>query len=132
MTEREDVLESLANYVRSNEKARLEFCKNVGITLDEYYVKRCGDFEIEDMIRAFDNGRASIKTELEAQIEQLTYLHNEDVSTIKLLNEQIKKMKGCENCKYKYIQDSCDLGEGTRTDPCLSCRSNNMWEFDNE
>ena len=70
--------------------------------------------------------------ELEAQIEQLTYLHNEDVNTIKLLNKQIGKMKDCVNCKYKYIQDSCDLGEGTRTDPCLSCRSNNMWEFDNE
>ena len=36
--------------------------------------------------------------ELEAQIEQLTYLHNEDVSTIKLLNEQVKKMKECANC----------------------------------
>lgn len=31
--------------------------------------------------------------ELEAQIEQLTYLHNEDVNTIKLLNKQIKEIK---------------------------------------
>ena len=31
--------------------------------------------------------------ELEAQVEQLTYMHNEDVSTIKLLNKQIEKMK---------------------------------------
>ena len=30
---------------------------------------------------------------LEAQIEQLTYLHNEDVKTIKLLNKQIKEIK---------------------------------------
>ena len=28
----------------------------------------------------------------EKQIEQLTYLHNEDVNTIKLLNEQIKTL----------------------------------------
>lgn len=46
------------------------------------------------------------------------------------LEEQIKKMKDCSNCKYKYIQDNADLGEGTRTDPCLSCRSHNMWEFE--
>ena len=31
--------------------------------------------------------------ELEAQIEQLTFLHNEDVNTIKLLNKQIKEIK---------------------------------------
>ena len=31
--------------------------------------------------------------ELEKQIEQLTYLHNEDVNTIKLLNKQIKEIK---------------------------------------
>ena len=36
--------------------------------------------------------------ELKAQIEQLTYLHNEDVSTVKLLNKQIEKMKECANC----------------------------------
>lgn len=46
------------------------------------------------------------------------------------LKAQIEKMKCCENCKYKYIQDNADLGEGTRTDPCLSCRSHNMWEFE--
>ena len=51
---------------------------------------------------------------------------------IEELEAQIEKMKDCENCKYKYIQDSCDLGEGTRTDPCLSCRNSNMWEFDND
>ena len=31
--------------------------------------------------------------QLEAQIEQLTYLHNEDVNAIKLLNKQIKEIK---------------------------------------
>ena len=31
--------------------------------------------------------------ELEQQIEQLTFLHNEDVNTIKLLNKQIKEIK---------------------------------------
>ena len=45
------------------------------------------------------------------------------------LEAQVEKMKVCSNCKYKYIQDNVDLGEGTRTDPCLSCRSHNMWEF---
>lgn len=38
--------------------------------------------------------------ELEAQIEQLTFLHNEDVNTIKLLNEQIREMECCENCAF--------------------------------
>ena len=42
--------------------------------------------------------------ELEAQIEQLTYLHNEDVSTIKLLNKQIEKMKCCNNCAGYYSE----------------------------
>ena len=37
--------------------------------------------------------------QLEAQIKQLAYLHSEDVDTIKLLNERIKKMKNCKNCK---------------------------------
>ena len=45
------------------------------------------------------------------------------------LKEQIEKMKDCSNCKYRYIQDNADLGEGERTDPCLACRSHNMWEL---
>ena len=32
--------------------------------------------------------------ELAEQIEQLTFLHNEDVNTIKLLNKQIREIKG--------------------------------------
>lgn len=32
-------------------------------------------------------------SELKEQIEQLTFLHNEDVNTIKLLNKQIKEIK---------------------------------------
>lgn len=48
------------------------------------------------------------------------------------LKKQIEKMKDCSNCKYRYIQDNADLGEGTRTDPCLSCRSHNMWELEND
>ena len=66
------------------------------------------------------------------QIRALQKQNGELTDKVKELEAQIEKMKGCENCKYKYIQDSCDLGEGTRTDPCLSCRSNNMWEFDND
>lgn len=31
--------------------------------------------------------------ELETQIEQLVFLHNEDVNTIRLLNKQIREMK---------------------------------------
>jgi len=57
---------------------------------------------------------------LEEQIEQLVYLHNEDVSTIKLLNEQIKKMKLCANCKYhnKFVESKC--GE---------CEDYSKWEI---
>ena len=55
MTEEEVVL--IASRIRNDMRKRIEFCDNVGITLDDYYVKKCGDFEIEDMVRAFENGK---------------------------------------------------------------------------
>ena len=55
MTEEE--IEQKANIIREKYFYRMEFCKNVGITEDEYFIKNCGDFEIEDMIRAFENGK---------------------------------------------------------------------------
>lgn len=56
MTEEEIELEALK--VRDNKYYRSQFCEDVGITEDEYFEKQCGDFTIEDMIRAFENGKA--------------------------------------------------------------------------
>ena len=61
--------------------------------------KQTSDKKIENLSKHIldlqkDKGNLTDKVrELEAQIEQLTYLHNEDVSTIKLLNKQIKEIK---------------------------------------
>ena len=44
-------------------------------------------------------------TELEAQVEQLVYLHNEDVNTIKLLNEQIAELEK-RNAELKSDNDA--------------------------
>ena len=51
-------------------------CHAWGIDEDEYYVKQCGDFEIEDMCRAYRRGRNKTNEELkEAKdiIEDLLY-----------------------------------------------------------
>lgn len=56
MTKEEIELEALK--VRNNKYYRSQFCEDVGITENEYFEKRCGDFTIEDMIRAFKNGKA--------------------------------------------------------------------------
>lgn len=61
------------------------------MTDDLYYRKleSTSTTDLVDMIRDKDKQIA----ELEEQIEQLTFLHNEDVNTIKLLNKQIKEIK---------------------------------------
>lgn len=38
-----------------------------------------------------------------AMLEQLTFLHNEDVNTIKLLNEQIRELKETCNCSQELV-----------------------------
>ena len=55
MTEEE--IEQKANIIREKYFYRMEFCKDVGITEDEFFIKRNGDFEIEDMVRAFEKGK---------------------------------------------------------------------------
>ena len=62
--------------------------------------------------------------QLESQIEQLTYLHNEDVNTIKLLNEQIRKMKCCANCAFQVV-----IG-GVRDRHCVKCNACSEWELE--
>ena len=57
MTEKE--IEEKANEIRKDEVARLLFCADVGITEDEFFINRNGDFEIEDMVRAFERGKQS-------------------------------------------------------------------------
>ena len=55
MTEKE--IEQKANIIREKYFYRMEFCKDVGITEDEFFIKQNGDFEIEDMVRAFEKGK---------------------------------------------------------------------------
>ena len=59
MTEKE--IEEKAKEISKNKKDRLQFCKDMGITEDEFFIKQNGDFEIEDLIRAFENGKAELK-----------------------------------------------------------------------
>ena len=55
----EKKIEEKANEIRKDEVARLLFCADVEITEDEFFVKQNGDFEIEDMVRAFERGKQS-------------------------------------------------------------------------
>ena len=57
MTEEE--IEQKAKIIREKYFYRMEFCKDVGITEDDFFIKQNGDFEIEDMVRAFERGRQS-------------------------------------------------------------------------
>ena len=61
-------VETLAMLIRQSEKVRTDFCKDVGITLDDFYVKQNGDFEIEDMVRAFQKGFGMALIPLQEQL----------------------------------------------------------------
>lgn len=77
-----------------------------------------------------DNSK--VITELEAQIEQLVYLHEEDVNTIKLLNKQIEKMKCCQNClHYRYFTSDiseCAMSFVTSQD----CRRKDFYKWESK
>lgn len=74
-------------------------CRAWGITEDEYYVKRCGDFEIEDMNRAYRCGRNKANEELVKSkeiIEKLLGLYFAPIVTqddLKKQDEIIKQAK---------------------------------------
>ena len=59
MTEEE--IEQKAQEIRDFHSERVKFCNDVGITLDDFFIKWNGDFEIEDMVRAFENGKVELK-----------------------------------------------------------------------
>ena len=80
MTEKE--IEEKANEIRKDEVARLLFCADVGITEDEFFVNRNGDFEIEDMVRAFERGKQS------RDCNCMTYLNFKDLEKE---NAELKK-----------------------------------------
>ena len=66
---------------------------------------------------------------LKAQIEQLVYLHEEDVSTIKLLNKQIEKTKCCYNCKQSQDESYCKIKKSDVNDlSCWDCGCD-KWEI---
>ena len=52
MTEEE--IEQKAQEIRDFHSERVKFCNDVGITLDDFFIKWNGDFEIEDMVRAYN------------------------------------------------------------------------------
>ena len=142
MTENKNV-ETLAMLVRQSEKVRADFCKDVGITLDEYYVKQNGDFEIEDMVRAFQKGFGMALIPLQSQLTkkdkriaeleaEVTRLRNENLDiinkytrfaetdrrTIAELEAQIEKLidfvlSKTECCDVCPITDTCINSEGT-------------------
>ena len=92
------------------------------------------NLEISRYARKLESEIEELKKKLEQAKKVKVVEHFEaygqcrDSRRIANLEAQIEKMKDCSNCKYLYIQDNADL-EGTRTDPCLSCRSHNMWNL---
>ena len=68
------------------------------------------NWQKNEMFQYYKKGATEATKELQAQIEQLVYLHNEDVNTIKLLNKQIEKLHNCWNCK-KCFNKSCPFGK---------------------
>lgn len=84
MTEKE--IEEKANEIRKDEVARLLFCADVGITEDMFFVNRNGDFEIEDMVRAFERGKQS------RDCNCMTYLNFKDLEKENAeLKERVKQ-----------------------------------------
>ena len=119
-------VETFAMLVRQSEKVRADFCKDVGITLDEYYVKQNGDFEIEDMVRAFQKGFGMALIPLQSQLTEKDKQIEELKAQIKELEAQIEKMKNCGNCKnYSPTYGLCCYSLG---DEDYDCRLR-KWEI---
>ena len=84
-------------------RKRIEFCDNVGITLDDYYVKQCGDFEIEDMVRAYENGKTFFDDCLETQFTE----KDKQIEELKSRNAELK----CECRRCVYTDSPCILSD---------------------
>lgn len=101
----EEEIELIASRIRNDMRKRIEFCDNVGITLDDYYAKQCGDFEIEDMVRAFENGKVIDKEENDRLLGKIADLKKKNIK----LEEQNTKWKedyiALENLKDNQIAD---------------------------
>ena len=118
MTEKE--IEEKAKEISKNKKDRLQFCKDMGITEDEFFIKQNGDFEIEDIIRAFERGKQS------RDCNCMTYLN------FKNLEEQIEKMKCCQNCNH-WLDDICQVGhyfDCKHNSECGERDYKDYWEFE--
>ena len=99
MTDEE--IDLISSRIRNDMKKRIDFCDNVGITLDDYYVKQCGDFEIEDMVRAYENGRMAYE---EGYNKLLDVINNQDVKIADLE----KKVKEYEYLGIKELQSEAE------------------------
>ena len=101
MTDEE--IDLIASRIRNDMRKRIEFCDNVGITLDDYYVKKCGDFEIEDMVRAFENGKV---IDEEENNKLLDVINNQDVK-IADLEKKVKEYEQQLSAMEKGVCDVC-------------------------
>ena len=79
-------------------------CRAWGITEDEYYVKQCGDFEIEDMNRAYRRGRNKANDELVKSkeiIKKLLSLYFAPVVT----QDDLKKQDEIIEMARKFVEE---------------------------
>ena len=89
-------------------------CKAWGITEDEYYCNQCSDFSLEDMARAYRRGKNKGARDKAIQNvgfyqKQMQDIYDKKNKQIAELEEQIEKMKVCENCKHNCaIPYNCD------------------------
>ena len=71
-------------------------CKAWGITENEYYCKWCGDFELDDMYKAYRRGKNKGARMYEVSLRDkifLSKLLKEQTETTKKLDDQLTKAK---------------------------------------
>lgn len=66
-----NLIEETANKIRRDEKARKDFCNRVGISEDEFFINQNGDFEIEDVERAFQRGKLAGEAESKSKAKEI-------------------------------------------------------------
>ena len=85
-------------------------CKAWGITEDEYYCNQCSDFSLEDMERAYRRGKNKGKAETALLSQHILDLQKDKgnlTDRVRELEQQIEKMKCCENCKHSNTTCEC-------------------------
>ena len=89
----ETEIELKANSTRTDSydgNARKQFCEQVGIDLDYLSTCICGDFQIEDMIRAYDKGSMKLEA-MSKRIKELEEENAEYESEAREINFRLDK-----------------------------------------